>query len=91
MVPTRNSDSSSDLIDSQPLSSALEALEEELSRIQVTVLPYQHFFEDIDSQMEAPMQPLASYFLGETATAVDTETSRIREVKQNRLQERERT
>ena len=79
----RNSDSSSNLTNSQPLSSALEALEEELSRTQVTVLPYQHFSEDIDSQMEALMQPLASNFLGETATAVNTETSRIREVKLN--------
>ena len=35
--------------------------------------------------MEAPMQPLASNFLGETATTVITETSRIREVKLNLL------
>ena len=48
-------------------------------------LHYQHFFENIDLQMEAPMQPLASNFFGETATTVDTETSKIRKVKLNLL------
>jgi hypothetical protein len=67
-----NSDSSND---------SLEALEEALVGTQITELPNQHFFEDIDTQMEPPMQP-SNFFEG-ASTAVDDRTSKVREVKMN--------
>jgi Ty3 transposon capsid-like protein/Zinc knuckle len=73
----RDSISSNDSTVSPPISGLAE-LEEELYRTQLT---NQHIFEDIDSQMEAPIQPLN--FLGETPITVNTDASKAREVKLN--------
>jgi Ty3 transposon capsid-like protein/Zinc knuckle len=76
----RDSDSSNNSTVS-PTIPGIEELKEELAATQITRLPNQHFFEDIDTPMEAPMQP--TNFLGETIATIDTDTSKAREVKLN--------